>query len=60
MAQSDQSEKRLMVIERYFNRDRDYLKTHRKSFEFTSWRSRVADWEQKGLVKITGESFWEA
>ena len=60
MARSDQSEKRLMVIERYFNKDRDYLKTHRKSFEFTSWRSRVADWEQKGLVKITGESFWEA
>ena len=60
MARSDQSEKRLMVIERYLNKDRDYLKTHRKSFEFTSWRSRVADWEQKGLVKITGESFWEA
>ena len=60
MAQSDQSEKRLMVIERYSNKDRDYLRTHRKSLEFASWRSRVADWEQKGLVKITGESFWEA
>ena len=60
MAQSDQSEKRLVVIERYSNKDRDYLRTHRKSLEFASWRSRVADWEQKGLVKITGESFWEA
>lgn len=60
MSRSDQSERRLMVIERYANKDRDYLKTHRKSLEFISWRSRVADWEQKGLVNITGESFLEA
>ena len=60
MSRSDQSERRLMVIERYENKDRDYLETHRKSLEFISWRSRVADWEQKGLVNITGESFWEA
>ena len=59
MSRSDQSERRLMVIERYANKDRDYLETHRKSLEFISWRSRVADWEQKGLVNIIGESFWE-
>ena len=60
LSRSDQSKRRLMVIERYANKDRDYLETHRKSLEFISWRSRVADWEQKGLVNITGESFWEA
>ena len=60
LSRSDQSKRRLMVIERYVNKDRDYLETHRKSLEFISWRSRVADWEQKGLVNITGESFWEA
>ena len=54
MAQSDQSEKRLIVIERYSNKDRDYLRTHRKSLDICFLeipRSRLG-------TKGSGEDNW--
>lgn len=60
MYQLMHSDKNLLlynIIERYVDKERDYVGTHKSSDEFQSFRAILGDLQTLSKVKIAGESY---
>mmetsp|Transcript_45315 Transcript_45315/g.58069 ORF Transcript_45315/g.58069 Transcript_45315/m.58069 type:complete len:146 (-) Transcript_45315:234-671(-) len=54
---SDKDPLRVLILERYKDKERDFLGTHKNSEPFLAFRPKLAAMQEKGLVTIDGDSF---
>ncbi|KAL7528611.1 hypothetical protein ACHAWF_005947 [Thalassiosira exigua] len=59
VAVSDKDPLRVVVMERYTDKDRGYLKVHKSGVEFQKFRERLRGMQDRGDVAIDGESYME-
>ncbi|GMI10630.1 hypothetical protein TrVE_jg2276 [Triparma verrucosa] len=57
LMKSDKNPLLYNIIERYADKDRDYLGTHKSSEEFQSFRAILGDMQTLSKVTISGESY---
>ena len=55
--QSDQESNKILILERYIDKENAYLQIHKSSQRFLEFRPKLQSMQQKGYVTIQGESF---
>lgn len=55
--QSDRDALRVLVLERYRDKEHAYLQVHKSSAPFLAFRPQLAQWEADGKVTISGHSY---
>jgi quinol monooxygenase YgiN len=55
--QSDRDPLKMLILERYRDKETAYLQTHRSSAPFRTFRPQLQAMQEAGKVTVTGESF---
>lgn len=55
--QSDKEPLRVLILERYRNKEKAFLEVHRSSEAFKTFRPKLKAMEEAGLVSVAGESY---
>ena len=55
--QSDKDPLRVLILERYRDKETAYLQVHRSTAEFLAFRPKLKAMEDAGYVSIAGESY---
>jgi len=57
---SDKDDTMVTLLERYEDKDNAFLKIHRASVPFQNFRAKLKAMEEKGLVKVDGNSYLDS
>ena len=57
---SDKDDTMVTLLERYEDKDNAFLKIHRSSVPFQNFRAKLKAMEEKGLVKVDGNSYLDS
>lgn len=57
LLESDQNDTRVMILERYRDKQQDYLGTHKLSAMFQTFRAQLSQMEEAGRVVVSGQSY---
>jgi quinol monooxygenase YgiN len=57
---SDKDPRQVLVLERYKDKENAYLKVHRSSAPFLSFRKKLQAMQNEGQVKISGNSYLDS
>ena len=57
---SDNDELQVSILERYVDKDNAYLKVHKSSTEFLTFRPKLQAMQDSGKVKVIGHSYQDS